>query len=153
VSATHHPGRLDHFWANAHRSGPDACWPWRGPLDLTVDGPVPVYRRFENGPRRVAQRMAYEIAFGVIQKGRVHPRCGAALCVNPLHLALSLQRLPRGDYRGAANPRARLREADVRDIRARAATGTTQRELAAEYLVTEATISFVVSRKLWGHVV
>ncbi|MEU1200162.1 NUMOD4 domain-containing protein [Streptomyces sp. NPDC005813] len=54
--------------------------------------------------------------------------------------------------RGEASNLARLKEADVRDIRKRVTAGETQRTLAAEYGVHFATVSAIVRRKSWGHV-
>lgn len=53
---------------------------------------------------------------------------------------------------GERNPRARLTEAQVRDIRARLATGTSRNSLAAEYQVDKATITDIKNRATWRHV-
>ena len=54
--------------------------------------------------------------------------------------------------RGEDNPRARLTESSVRDIRRRHAAGETIRRLAREFDLAEKTISLVVNRGTWKHV-
>jgi hypothetical protein len=55
--------------------------------------------------------------------------------------------------RGAEKPFAKLREADVLQIRSMYASGAaTQRALAKRYGVTQAVISHVTTRKGWTHV-
>ncbi len=58
------------------------------------------------------------------------------------------------DNRGSKSGQAKLTEAAVADIRARARTGRrgTQKKLALEYGVSIATISLIVNRKLWPHI-
>lgn len=53
---------------------------------------------------------------------------------------------------GAENPRAKLDEVAVTEIRNRyAAGGVLLRELGSEYGVSEATVCKIVNRQLWGH--
>lgn len=60
------------------------------------------------------------------------------------------QRKPLG---GEDHPFAKLRDDDVRDIRALHATGSvTQREIARRYEVGPSVICNIVNRKRWGHV-
>jgi len=54
--------------------------------------------------------------------------------------------------RGEDNPRARLTESSVRDIRRRHAAGETIRRLAREFDLAKKTISLVINRKTWKHV-
>ncbi|MEU7980511.1 hypothetical protein AB0B63_18505 [Micromonospora sp. NPDC049081] len=57
-----------------------------------------------------------------------------------------------GPYRGERINTARLTDAQVRDIKARATTGTTDRELAAEFGVGESTIRRIRTGTNWRHV-
>lgn len=59
---------------------------------------------------------------------------------------------PEALRRGSRHGMAKLTEAVVLDIRARAAAGERQSALAREYGVTPTTVSFVVKRKVWAHV-
>lgn len=52
--------------------------------------------------------------------------------------------------KGAANPRAKLSQADVDQIRVTYAKGDVlQRELAEQYGVTQVTISGIITRRIW----
>lgn len=60
--------------------------------------------------------------------------------------------LPEGQdrrRRGAANPRAKLSGADVREIRRRYANGETQKSLAVAFGVSQSNVSVVVRRETW----
>jgi len=57
-------------------------------------------------------------------------------------------------HMGEANSHAKLTEDQVREIRRLYATGNfTQQELALEFGVTRQTVSYIVRRKIWKHVV
>lgn len=56
-----------------------------------------------------------------------------------------------GSPRGEANQNARLTESDIRAIRRYYAQGMTQTAIAAEYPVSQATVSAIVNRKTWTH--
>jgi hypothetical protein len=82
------------------------------------------------------------------------------LCVNPAHLKLGLSRDNSADSarkarrpRGSRNPAAKLTEGQVIDMRARYAVGgITHEQLAAEYGVSRALVSFILTRKVWRHI-
>jgi hypothetical protein len=59
---------------------------------------------------------------------------------------------PRKLRHGARVPQRQLTVPQVREIRARWADGERQVELAAEFGVTEANISYIVNRRTWKHV-
>jgi len=133
------------------------CFLWTG---TTTGGG---YGRVRRGKRtHYAHRVAYELLVGPIPDGmHVLHHCDTPPCVNPEHLFLgtdadNIQDMDRKGRRvtrkGELHPRARLTEDDVRTIRARAAAGETQRPLAREYGVDQATISNIVTRKSWKHV-
>lgn len=82
--------------------------------------------------------------------------CDVPLCCNPAHLFTGTRAQNMADAarkgranRGEANARARLTESDVREIRA---SSLPQVALAEKYGVARATVSMVISRKLWAHV-
>jgi len=132
------------------------CFLWTG---TTTGG----YGRVRRGKRtHYAHRVAYELLVGPIPEGVcVLHRCDTPPCVNPAHLFLGtiadnnqdMVQKGRGIAKsGEQHCRARLTEDDVLAIRARAAAGETQRPLAREYGVDQATISNIVTRKSWKHV-
>jgi len=60
-------------------------------------------------------------------------------------------RRPGPVARGTANGAAVLTEDDVRRLRELAANGTSQKHIAATYGIAPATVSRIVTRKLWSH--
>jgi hypothetical protein len=54
--------------------------------------------------------------------------------------------------RGERNGWSVLSEADVRQLRQQAASGTPQKQLAQRYGIAPATVSRIVTRKAWSHV-
>jgi len=54
--------------------------------------------------------------------------------------------------RGSSNGASVLTEDDVRRLRELASSGVTQRNLAREYGIAPATVSRIVTRKLWSHI-
>jgi hypothetical protein len=92
------------------------------------------------------------------RKGRGNPNG-----FTPSSRALALERLPRGDnhysrknpervLRGERNGNAILTPDIVRALRQRRASGESLRVLAAEYGVSEPTVSAIATRRLWRHV-
>lgn len=86
--------------------------------------------------------------------------CDRPLCVNPAHLRLGTSAQNAADSarkarrpRGSRNPRAKLTEGQVLELRARHATGRiTQAQLAADYGISTALVSYIVTKKYWLHI-
>lgn len=145
------------FWPKVDTSsGPDLCWPWMGKSDPNG------YGYFEAEGYRGAHRVSYFLAYGAIPDGMfVCHRCDNPPCVNPGHLFLGTQADNMSDMwrkgRGAspfhARPLAKLTEEDVREIRRVVRSGVPQSEMAAKYGVSRPTISNLIARKTWAHVV
>ncbi len=149
------------FWSKVEKT--DTCWFWRG--CLSVHG----YGRFAMGKGSVAaHRYSYQLAFGKIPKGEgyhgtcVCHTCDVRNCVNPTHLWLgsnadnSTDKISKGRdvvLRGEASGTARLKEADVLEIRRLYAIGGfTQKELGERFGVSEAGAQKIIARKIWRHI-
>lgn len=136
----------------------DGCWLWRGVVAVNGYGTIGV-----NGKTVYAHRLSYEINIGEIPTGKyVLHRCDVRNCVNPAHLFLGTHKENMVDMKnkgrsthGARNPMAKLREADIINIRAIYSfiPQATLKNLADIYHVSKSTISMVVGKKRWSAVV
>jgi len=146
------------FWAKADRSGgPDACWLWTAAKNQFG------YGRFQVATRLVghAHRVAYELANGPIPAGKeVCHRCDVRHCVNPRHLFLGTHAENMEDMKakgrgngprrhGSKNPAAKLTDEQAAEIRRRRAAGEKLRVIAADFGVSEATVSLLARNLTW----
>lgn len=149
--------RTRRFWAKVDKRGP--CWVWLG--NRNSGG----YGHF--GRRRImAHRWSLEQSLGrTIAAGLyVLHHCDNPPCVNPAHLYEGTQYDNMRDcaerkrnfapaLRGAAHPRAKLTENEVRYIQSREWEGRmTQRNLARELGVHSSTVGKILYGKHWTHV-
>jgi hypothetical protein len=142
------------FWTKVIVS--DGCWLWTGHRTRKGYGTFRLRRRMVS-----AHRLAYTALVGQIPDGlNVLHSCDTASCVNPAHLRPGTHgdnvrdrqarcRQARGERIAAA----KLNAEKVREIRQRyAAGGVLQRELAAEFGISDMQVSSIVRRKKWAHV-
>lgn len=139
--------------------GPAECWPWTGNRDRNGG-----YGRIHGGGRGAptfrAHRVAWELAHGQpVPQGKVvvHTCTGDAGCVNPAHLILTDRatatarahhrgRMTRA--RGDRNPRTRISDATVREMRRlRAEEGWTAAEIAEEFGAGKSTVESILSHR------
>ena len=131
------------------------CWLWRRSCNNYGYGYL-----HSHGKRHAAHKVAYELYNGPIQKGLlVCHRCDTPNCVNPEHLFLGTpadnqkdMKLKKRSTIGERNPLAKLTEDKVVEVFKLHKSGMQQKDIAAMFNVSRATISLVVSRKNWGHV-
>lgn len=111
-----------------------------------------------------AHRLAYAQAHGLTLEdiaGRiVRHACDNPACINPAHLVLGTHTdnmrdmAERGRNRqpkGIRNAKSKLSDADVIEIRRRAAAGETNKAIAKDYGIAPSQISRIHTRKTWGH--
>lgn len=140
------------FWSKVDRSGD--CWLWTGgTLHYGYGG------FWLEGKTLRAHRVAWELENGAVPDGLcVLHRCDVPACVKVSHLFLGThkdnvadmyaKRRRRQD--GEFNNSAKLMASDVRDIRLQ--KGQRQDKMAATYGVSEATVSCILSGKLWASI-
>lgn len=147
------------FWAKVEKRGPDECWPWTA--STTRGG----YGDFKlPGQKVVASRYAYFLATHH-WPGRylVCHACDNPPCCNPAHLWLGLHsdnsrdkiakgRARTGDQRGSRNPKAKLTEADIIEIRRLIGEGMTNTAIGPMFGVTHSAISLIRLGRFWKHV-
>jgi hypothetical protein len=149
--------RAPGFWDRVIKG--DGCWLWLGSVDEDGYGRL----RLTIDRRRVwmkAHRVSWALDRGRMPGPRmlIRHRCDTPGCVRPNHLRRGTQlqnvreRVLRGRSAcGEQNGRARLRETDVLEIRARLLDAASVSELAREYSVSPKAIREVRDRKTWKH--
>jgi hypothetical protein len=110
----------------------------------------------------LAHRVAYETAKGPIPEGlELLHSCDTPACINVEHLRPGTHAENMADSslkgrmsRGSRNPRAKLDESDIIEIRRRFADGgILQRELAAEYGIVQSAVSDILNFRKWKHLI
>lgn len=143
---------IERFYNHVRVGKPNECWEWIG------ESTCPLFRF--DGKCTSATRFAFWIATGI------HPgelfvchSCDNRRCVNPRHLWLGTSKDNLQDaakkgrmQHGNKHYLAKLTENDVREIREKRTSGSTQRQLAETYNVSSMCISHVVNRKTWKHI-
>lgn len=163
--------QTERFWALVDRGA--ACWERRGKERVGIG----YGRVFFDGRRQLAHRVSWQIAHGPIAPGLVvcH-QCDNPRCVRPEHLFLGTLKdnaqdakrkgrlvhkrglehwtatNPERITRGSAQPRAKLYESKVKEIRARVASGESGRSVARDVGISSTAVFAIINRKLWGHV-
>lgn len=153
----------ERVWKHIDRRSAAECWPWTASVDVNGYGQI----NDGNGRIRKAHQISLEIKLGrPLTSGEwgLH-HCDNPPCCNPDHLYAGTaadnmrDMLTRGRGRlkgapGQRNANAKLTDALVREIRAKAANGPrgTQAQLARAYGVSPAIIAKIVRGEMWQHV-
>lgn len=145
------------FWAKVVKGeSPDDCWRWVGAMTRG-------YGRFgHDGRSKLAHRVSWFLCYGVEPPldAVVMHKCDNGACVNPKHLAIGTQKDNLQDMftkgrnsnvsmPGEASGTHKLSEAEVLEIRS--LRGVPQRELAAQFGISQSLVHLVQSRKAWKH--
>jgi hypothetical protein len=146
------------FWSKVDIRGPDECWPWLAYRDKNGYGTFNVRTNIIT-----AQRVVWWIQTGEWPPVVRHRVCDNPPCCNFAHLKAGTHADNMGDMvekgrshgysplqSGELHCKAKLTEADVRDILARY-PAETQAALAKEKGVHATLVSKIVLRKIWKH--
>lgn len=144
--------RLSALWVR--RDDATGCLLYTGSVSGTGYGNIS-YR----GARAKAHRLAYRLFVGEIPDGLcVCHTCDNRACVNPRHLWLGTNKQNVDDreekgrrhcVEGAKNPRARLTEDDVRNIRRLRKAGVAKSLLAAQFGLTIGYVKDISNGRTW----
>lgn len=136
------------LWGTIKNKVPEECWLWEGVLNSAGYGVIRIGNK-----GKLAHRIAYNLAFGLIPKGMlVLHRCDIRNCVNPDHLFIGTQSDNRIDCinKGRGGQQKLTRE-DVIKIR-RMKGVFTPTAISRMFNVTPPTIANLLARRIWKHV-
>lgn len=160
---------IERFWSKVDKSDQEGCWPWTAAKDRDGYGHFKVKKRMWRASRWIFE----QVNGSLISSEVVRHHCDNPPCVRPDHLlrgtvldnatdAVARGRTATGSRQGSytkpetrmpgmKNAQAKLTDAQVIDIRRRYAAGELQVPLAAEFGVSQLTVSVIVRRKTWRH--
>lgn len=146
---------LTRFWSKVDIALGDGCWEWNA--GCSGDG----YGAFKVGGRQWgSHRYAYSQYVGFIPVGmKVCHRCDNPKCVRVDHLFLGTAADNMRDKAvklrssiGVKNPRAKLTEAQVSEIKRRVGSGESQRSVARDLGVNHLTVFRIFHNHAWRHI-
>lgn len=160
AACMHTNKRLDHltahrYWRKVARTDDGSCWLWQGRRDKSGYG-----RWAKQGMHVYVHRIAWILSKGEIPAGMdVLHRCDVRNCCNPEHLFLGTHQDNMDDMwaRGRARPKVHHGEehgmAKINDQEAITIRNSpdTQRSLAQQYDLSQATVWAIKHRKIWAH--
>lgn len=151
---------VERFWSHVRRGVLDECWPWESATDRDGYGVFTVYPGqlgAEKKQQLRAHRVAFYLTYGYWPQpqalhGCDNPPCCNAECAaqhvhegtNSLNQQEAVRRGRHVAHAAEQNSRAKLTNAQARDIRQRAGNGESQVSLAVEYGVSRRLINLIV---------
>ncbi len=145
---------ISRFLSRIKKSG--ECWEWKGHLNNKGYG---MFFCGGRGKWTLAHRFAYEIdnGEGSARDQFVLHSCDNPKCCRPSHLHLGDQAKNMGDAAarrrtasGVRNGNAKLTQENVTEIRRLLNKGVFQKDIAAQFGVTQSAISLIRCGKKWG---
>lgn len=147
----------ERFWAKVDKRGPDDCWEWTANRTTSGYGRIKVSSYKTEG----AHRLSYYFANGEDPGDMlVCHTCDNPACVNPAHLFIGTAkdnahdkmrkgRDRNGDNAGAANPNAKINEADAAQIIRAIQSGQTNTAIAERFAISHSMVSRIRAGKSW----
>lgn len=155
---------IERFWAKVDILGPDECWCWLASSASEGYGQIWIGPNEATRRRYRAHRLAFYLANGHWPLHHALHTCDNPRCCNPAHLYDGTDADNSHDawkrnravaippQIGQDNPGARLTDQHIPVIRQLLARGISQSQVAAQFGVSQATISRIARGAAWSHV-
>lgn len=152
------PGDIERFWSRVAKGESSECWPWTRAKNDYGYGLFwsPRHKRFYR-----AHRVAWLLTHGPIPEEMVvrHKTCDNPPCCNPHHLAVGTHadnvadKTEKGrQLYGERDPKSKLLESEVQDIRNLYASGALyQYQIARVYGVSKGCVRDIIAGVNWSH--
>jgi HNH endonuclease len=137
------------FWNKVNRTDPSGCWIWKGTKDK--DG----YGRFKyNSKRIMAHRIAYLFTHGYLPSdARVCHACDNTSCCNPHHLFLGSDSDNIIDcIIKKRHSNCKLSVDEISPIKNAIYNGSSVKDVAEKYNVSQVTIYNVLNEATWWYI-
>jgi hypothetical protein len=147
-----HSKTLEDLYANTAQNERTGCLEWQGFCK-------PYGWVWNEGKNQYAHRLAFGLANNVqlTRSDHVCHTCDNPRCINAEHLFLGDAKVNYEDAKskgrhcyGEHHGNSKLTEDEVRVIRTLNETDMTQEEIAIQFEVSPATVSHIVTRRLWA---
>jgi HNH endonuclease len=152
----------DRFWKKVKKG--DGCWLWTASTNPQGYGKFGVKIGGKN-KTAAAHRVSWLLTNGPIPDGKLlMHKCDNPLCVNPSHLELGttfdnirdMMAKGRRGYtglQGSKNPKSKLSESQVSDIRAAFESGESRADIARRYGMNWGSVDNIVKGVYWKHTI
>jgi|ERR671926_686610 hypothetical protein len=136
------------FWNLVDRRSGNECWHWQGGVDRDGYGTFRFHGRTVRAPE-----LALSFTTGELRAQGLDTchSCDTPSCVNPAHLRFDTRHsnVQEMHERGRAPRGGRLTDDEVVTIRQRRAAGARQKDLAAQFGVSESLVSMIIRGIRW----
>lgn len=152
---------LEERFHKSYAKLPNGCWIWIGHTTSNSDPRFRYGSMVSNKKRILAHRFSWTLTHKqhITKNQFICHHCDVPLCVNPTHLFLGdailnmVDREKKGrGPQGERNWSAKLTEVDIPSIIELHKRGSSQKELAFKFGVSQGAISGVVNKKTWKHI-
>jgi len=150
---------LSVIMAKVSKNPTSGCWEWTGDTNPKGYPQVVVKRRGEVSPfddtgwTLSIGRLLRDFYGSPVPYDKILRRlCGNRKCVRPDHGVLACDSPLPTHARGSKHGRAKITEAQVKDIRDRVSAGEKAASVAAALGVTRGYVSKIINGKIWSHV-
>lgn len=151
----------DYFWERVDKSGgEDACWNWTGAVSANGYGSVCYnYKNFSTN--NLTLKLTIGPPLDALRNNALHSCKQNRKCCNPAHLSWGTKKKNNGEDKvrdgtmsqGESHGSSKLTELQIKEIRAKYATGKyLQKELAEEYNMHLQSIKGIISHRTWKHI-